>query len=75
MMEYKFTGFGIGQAVFPLDFMDGTWHFSGPKKVNRIIIDAQGIFYNVMMKVFSVRDVFEFEKDAEKECIRRNEES
>ena len=75
MLEYKFVGFGIGQAVFPLDFIDDKWNFSGPKKVNKIIIDAQGIFYDVMMKVVSVRDVFEFEKQAEEECLRRNEES
>ena len=73
MMEYNFRGFEIGQAVFPLVFMDWKWHFSGPKKVNKIIIDAQGIFYDVMMRVVSVRDIFEFEKQAEEACIQRND--
>ena len=73
MMDFSFVGYAIDSMVFVLDFVDGRWAFSGPKRVTKIIIDKDGIWYEIMLVVFSVRNVFEFEMDAEDACIARND--
>ena len=73
MMVFSFVGYAIDSMVFVLDIEDGKWAFSGPKRVTKIIIDKDGIWYEIMMVVTSVRNVFEFEVDAEDACIARNE--
>lgn len=73
MIDFNFTGYAIDSMVYVLDFDQGKWNFSGPKRVTKIIIDKEGIWYEVMMVVTSVRDVFEVKVRAEDACIARND--
>ena len=73
MMDFNFTGYAIDSMVYVLDIAEAKWAFSGPKRVTKIIIDKDGIWYEIMMVVTSVRNVFEFEMDAQEACIARND--
>ncbi len=73
MKDFSFVGYAIDSMVYVLDVMEGKWVFSGPKRVTKIIIDKGGIWYEIMMIVTSVRNVFEFEMDAQEACIARND--
>lgn len=75
-MEIK-TKFNIGDRIYLIEIIGRKWIVAPYSRNNDctitgIVIRCEGVYYNTSLSIYSEKDCFVTEEEAQKECDKRN---